>query len=102
MPTVRRPYPKSRKARASVLSRSAKPKTLPAGCYVWEELQARGWSWRTLAQRMDVPLSTVRAIVAGGVVTTAEAAALTRAFGSTAGLWSHLDGLYREHLALKR
>jgi plasmid maintenance system antidote protein VapI len=90
---------KRSKARAPSGARPVEPKILPAGCYVFEELAARGWNARTLAIAADMPLATVRAILGGAAITAREAAALDRAFGSPVGLWSHLDGLYRQWLA---
>jgi plasmid maintenance system antidote protein VapI len=91
-----RDYPTHRRSPAG--KRPAKPpEALPAGCYVWEELEARGWSRSTLAAVSGISLGELTAILAGGVLTTSAAAKLAKAFGTKPPcLWLEIERQYRE------
>lgn len=103
MPRAKTFYPPHRKKRAQGIARQPdKKQVFPVATFVREEMDARGWGKRSVALAMDASVATVDRILSGGIITSGEAAGLTRAFGSQPGLWSHLDGLYREWLASKR
>lgn len=78
----------------------------PVGEYIADELEARGWTTRDLAERMggDVDLNqcTIELTIACGVshpqvsMGTETAQGLSRAFGTSADVWLNLDRAYRE------
>jgi HTH-type transcriptional regulator/antitoxin HigA len=69
----------------------------PAGEFIREELEARGWTQGDLAQIMDRPLRLVNELIAGKKQVTLETArGLSRAFGDNDPLyWINLDAAYR-------
>jgi HTH-type transcriptional regulator/antitoxin HigA len=69
----------------------------PAGDFIREELEARGWTQGDLAQIMDRPLRLVNELIAGKKQITLETArGLSKAFGDNDPLyWINLDAAYR-------
>ncbi len=69
----------------------------PAGEFIREELEARGWTQGDLAQIMDRPLRLVNELIAGKKQITLETArGLAKAFGDNDPLyWINLDAAYR-------
>jgi HTH-type transcriptional regulator/antitoxin HigA len=69
----------------------------PAGEFIREELEARGWTQGDLAQIMDRPLRLVNELIAGKKQITLETArGLSKAFGDNDPLyWINLDAAYR-------
>jgi addiction module HigA family antidote len=72
----------------------------PPGKLIREELEARGWTQKALAERMDRPVQTISMIINGRKAITAETALqLQDAFGASAGMWMGLEAdwqLYKE------
>lgn len=69
----------------------------PAGEFIREELEARGWTQGDLAQIMDRPLRLVNELIAGKKQITPETArGLSKAFGDDDPLyWMNLDAAFR-------
>jgi HTH-type transcriptional regulator/antitoxin HigA len=69
----------------------------PAGEFIREEIEARGWTQGDLAQIMDRPLRLVNELIAGKKQITLETArGLAKAFGDNDPLyWINLDAAYR-------
>jgi plasmid maintenance system antidote protein VapI len=65
------------------------------GTFVQGELEARGWTARTLACAAGLSLAEVRAILAGSILTTIAAGKLAEAFGSDPELWLTIDAEHR-------
>jgi addiction module HigA family antidote len=72
----------------------------PPGKLIREELEARGWTQKALAERMERPVQTISMIINGRKAITAETALqLQEAFGASAGMWMGLEAdwqLYKE------
>jgi HTH-type transcriptional regulator / antitoxin HigA len=72
----------------------------PPGKLIREELGARGWTQKELADRMERPVQTISMIVNGRKAITAETALqLQEVFGASAGMWMGLEAdwqLYKE------
>jgi HTH-type transcriptional regulator/antitoxin HigA len=85
------------------MSRSNRPiaQVFPPGAFIQEELEARGWSQRDLAEVLGRPLQAVNAIINGRKqITPRTARELEAAFGTSAEFWLNLeiaDRLQREH-----
>ena len=70
------------------------------GALITEELEARGWSQKDLAEIMGRPLATVNEIVKGKKAITSETSLdLAAAFGTSAELWLGLENDYRISLS---
>jgi HTH-type transcriptional regulator/antitoxin HigA len=68
----------------------------PPGDFIKEELEARGWSQRVLAEILGRPLQTVNALVNGRKsITPRMARELEAAFGSSALFWLNLEIAYQ-------
>lgn len=68
----------------------------PVGEFIREELEARGWTQKDLAEILGRPLQTVNQIVNGKkLVTPQTAVELSKAFGTSAELWLNLETAYR-------
>jgi HTH-type transcriptional regulator/antitoxin HigA len=73
---------------------------IPPGESIQEELAARGWTQRQLAQKMRRPVQAVNEVIRGKRQITAETALeLASAFGTSAEMWLGLESRYRLHLA---
>ena len=72
----------------------------PPGKLIREELEARRWTQKELADRMDLSVQTISMIVNGRKAITAETALqLQEVFGASAGMWMGLEAdwqLYKE------
>ena len=72
----------------------------PPGAFIEEELEARGWSARTLAGVLDEGEEAVDDLLAGRRALTPEiAVSLAAALGTSAELWMNLESAYRLSLA---
>lgn len=70
----------------------------PPGDFIAEELDARGWTRRELAERLGCSLRAVEEIIAGKRVIGPEIAkGLGAAFGTGAQLWLNLESSFRGH-----
>lgn len=70
----------------------------PPGEFIKDELEARGWEQRDLAEIMGRPERLVSELIAGKRALTAETALqLGQAFGTGAQLWLNLESAYRLH-----
>lgn len=70
--------------------------SFPAGEYIRDELDARGWAQTDLADILDAQPSVVNEIISGKRPITMEIARdLAAAFGTSAQLWMNLDSSYR-------
>ncbi len=68
----------------------------PPGDFIAEELDARGWTRRDLAERLGCSLCTVQEIIAGKQAISPETAkGLGAAFGTGAQLWLNLESSFR-------
>jgi HTH-type transcriptional regulator/antitoxin HigA len=80
------------------MSHSNRPvaEAFPPGAFIREELAARGWSQRDLAEVLGRPFQAVNAIVNGRKqITPRTARELEAAFGPTAAFWLNLEMAYR-------
>jgi HTH-type transcriptional regulator / antitoxin HigA len=76
---------------------------LPPGKLIREELEARGWTQKELAERMDHPDQTISMIVNGRKAITAETALqLQEVFGASAGTWMGLEADWQLHNEVKK
>ena len=74
----------------------APAEVFPPGDFIREELEARGWSQRALAEILGRPIQAINEIVNGKKRITAETAKeLALAFGTSADLWMNLENAYR-------
>ena len=65
-----------------------------------DELEARGWSQKELAERITRPYQAVNEIIRGRKqITAATALALSSALGTSAEFWMNLETSYRLDLA---
>jgi HTH-type transcriptional regulator/antitoxin HigA len=72
--------------------------TFPPGEFIKDELAARGWEQRDLAEIMGRPERLVSELIAGKRALTPETAQqLGQAFGTGAQLWLNLESAYRLH-----
>jgi addiction module HigA family antidote len=72
----------------------------PPGEFIREELEARGWTQRDLAEVLGRPLQMVNQVVNGRKeITPRTAVELAAAFGTSAELWVNLESAYRLALA---
>jgi HTH-type transcriptional regulator/antitoxin HigA len=69
--------------------------TFPAGDFVREEMEARGWSIEEMARQAVIPVSEVTAILNGGRVGLVLSQRLGIAFGCAAELFARLDMIHR-------
>jgi HTH-type transcriptional regulator/antitoxin HigA len=70
----------------------------PPGAFIQEELEARGWSQRDLAEVLGRPLQAVNAIVDGRKqIMPRTARELEAALGPSAEFWLNLEVGYRLH-----
>ena len=75
----------------------------PPGKLIREELDARGWTQKELADRMDRPVQTISMIVNGRKAITAETALqLQEVFGASAGMWMGLEADWQMHKEVKK
>ncbi len=73
----------------------------PPGEFIRDELKARNWTQRDLANILGRPLKSVNHIMSGKTsITTKTAQELAAAFGTSPELWLNLENAYR--LALER
>jgi HTH-type transcriptional regulator/antitoxin HigA len=79
------------------VSRAKRPaQAFPPGDFIREELEARGWTQRDLAEILGRPVQAVSAIVNGKRVVTPETAvALGAAFDTSPDFWLNLESAYR-------
>ena len=83
--------------------------TFPPGNFIAEELEARGWTARDLAERMggDVAMNLlvvdmlVLAPAKGMLLGKDTAAQLSSAFGTSSEFWLNLDRAWQEHGAVE-
>lgn len=69
---------------------------MPPGDILAETMAEHGISAAELARLTGLPVETVRGVVSGVAVVTAEVAArLERVLGVSAGMWMALERLYR-------
>jgi HTH-type transcriptional regulator/antitoxin HigA len=69
---------------------------LPPGDLIREELNARGWTQRDLAEIVGRPIQAINAVVnAKKEVTPETAVALGAAFGTSPEFWLNLESAYR-------
>ncbi|MFN9063396.1 MAG: HigA family addiction module antitoxin, partial [Pseudanabaena sp.] len=74
----------------------------PPGTILSEEIDARGWTQKDLAEIIDRPAQAINEIVKGTKQITPETAIeLSAAFGTSAQFWTNLEANYRLHLAQK-
>jgi HTH-type transcriptional regulator/antitoxin HigA len=72
------------------------------GPRISQELEARGWSQKDLAEVLGRPLQAINEIVNKSKQVTPETAVqLGQAFGTSAEFWANLEALYRVRLAKK-
>jgi HTH-type transcriptional regulator/antitoxin HigA len=72
----------------------------PPGDLIAEELEARGWNQRTLAEVMGTsPTLVCDVINAKRAITPDTAALLARAFGTSTQVWLGLEARYRASIA---
>ena len=72
--------------------------TFPPGDFIYEELDARGWSQAYLAEAMGQDYETVAELLDGSREVTPELAErLGAAFGTGAQLWLNLEASYQSH-----
>jgi HTH-type transcriptional regulator/antitoxin HigA len=70
------------------------------GPSIQEELTARGWTQKQLANKTRRPLQAINEIIKGRrQITAATALTLAEAFGTSAELWLGLEMRYRLYLA---
>ncbi len=74
----------------------------PPGSILSEEIEARGWTQKDLAEIMGRPPQAINEIIKGTKQITPETAIeLSAAFGTSAQFWTNLEANYRLHLAQK-
>lgn len=74
----------------------------PPGIILSEEIEARGWTQKDLAEIMGRPAQTINEIVKGTKQITPETALeLSAVFSTSAQFWTNLEANYRLHLAKK-
>jgi len=74
----------------------------PPGSILSEEIEARGWTQKYLAEIMGRPPQAINEIIKGKKQITPETAIeLSAAFGTSAQFWTNLEANYRLHLAQK-
>lgn len=72
------------------------PEAFPVGTFIQEELHARGWSQKHLAEKMDIKPSAVNRIISGHKKMTAKTAMqLADVFGTSAKMWMELDSAWQ-------
>lgn len=77
-------------------------RVVPPGRIIKRELDARGWTQKTLAAIMGRPEQVISEIIRGRKGITPETALqLSGAFGTSPELWVNLEGEHRLHLARK-
>ena len=65
-----------------------------------DELQARGWSQKKLAEKISRPYQAVNEIICGRKqITAATALALSSVLGTSAEFWMNLESNYRLDIA---
>jgi HTH-type transcriptional regulator / antitoxin HigA len=70
----------------------------PPGEFIRDELEARGWEQRDLAEIMGRPERVVSELISGKRSLTAETAQqLGEAFGTSAEVWLNLEAVYQLH-----
>jgi HTH-type transcriptional regulator/antitoxin HigA len=79
------------------MPRSKSPaQAFPPGDFIREELEARGWTQRDLAEILGRPVRTISAIVSGKRGVKPETAvALGAAFNTSPDFWLNLESAYR-------
>ncbi|QYO64440.1 HigA family addiction module antitoxin [Leptolyngbya sp. 7M] len=74
----------------------------PPGDILIEELEARGWTQKDLAEIMQRPVQTINEIIKGAKQITPETAIqLAEVFETSPQFWLNLENNYRLHLAHK-
>ncbi len=72
------------------------PRAFPPGDFLREELDARGWTQRDLAEIIGRPVQVISAVVnAKKQITPQTAVALGAAFGTSAAFWLNLQTAYQ-------
>lgn len=86
------------------MSQQLRPaRVFPPGRVLSEELEARGWTQKDLANIIGRPVQTINEIVRGTKQITPETALeLAAAFGTSAEFWTSLEANYRIYLARKK
>ncbi len=81
------------------MSRKRVPAELfPPGDFIREELEARGWSQRNLAEILGRPLQSINQIINGKKAITAQTAKeLGLAFGTDPEVWMNLETQWKLH-----
>ena len=75
---------------------AAVAEVFPPGESIREELEARGWTQKDLAEILGRPLQAINGIVnAKKEITPQTAAELSQAFGTSPELWLNLEAAYR-------
>ena len=70
----------------------------PPGDFIREELEARGWSQRDLAEILGRPLQSINQIINGRKAITAQTAKeLALAFGTGPEVWMNLETQWQLH-----
>ena len=78
-------------------------RVFPPGRVIGEELEARNWTQRDLAEIMGRPSQTINEIIKGTKQITPETALeLSAAFGTSAEFWTNLETSYRLFVARKQ
>ena len=76
-------------------SKTSLARVFPPGDFIREELEARGWTQRDLAEILGRPIQAVNAIVNGKKGVTPETAvSLGAAFGTSPEFWLNLEAAY--------
>lgn len=67
-------------------------RTWPVGVHIMDEMEERDWSLEDLAQALGIPVSEAEDIITGRRrVLGRHAEGLSRAFGTSAHVWLHLQ-----------
>ena len=75
-------------------------RTIPPGCTIRRELDARGWDQRYLAEIMRCTVDLVSGLADGTEEITPETARLlASAFGTSVEFWVNLEANYRQHIS---
>lgn len=86
-----------------MINQQLKPvRVFSPGRVLSEELEARGWTEKELAEIIGRPPQTINEIVRGSKQITPETAIeLSQALGTSAEFWTNLEARYQLHLARK-
>ena len=62
----------------------------PPGEFIFDEMEARGWTVEKLSQQAVMPVEEIEVLLNNGAVTGHRAERLSVAFGSSAQYWANL------------